>query len=136
MLTRLFLVLLCMMQCILAFAQNETIVKVGMLVNDSPASLLSVSGEPAGIGVDLVKRILNELPLKISFIHFNDRQQALKSIESNDIQLLVGSFEESLELEPFNIVSSLPYFIDPIVIVSLKKRFVFGSSALILRDFI
>ena len=65
MLTRLFLVLLCMMQCILAFAQNETIVKVGMLVNDSPASLLSVSGEPAGIGVDLVKRILNELPLKM-----------------------------------------------------------------------
>ncbi|MAJ82036.1 MAG: hypothetical protein CMF41_03880 [Legionellales bacterium] len=122
MLTRLFLVLLCMMQCILAFAQNETIVKVGMLVNDSPASLLSVSGEPAGIGVDLVKRILNELPLKTSFIHFNDRQQALKSIESNDIQLLVGSFEESLELEPFNIVSSLPYFIDPIVIVSLKKH--------------
>ena len=103
-------------------AQNETTIPihVGVLTDDAPTSFVTSSGELSGIGIELFNRIYADLPVSRKWVHYSDRRKALEDIKNNKIQLLIGSFEEDNSVHEHNITQTLPFFIDPIVIVSTK----------------
>jgi len=96
-------------------------VNVGILTDDAPASSITLSGEPEGIGISLFKDIISELPIKIRPIFFHDRRLAIEAIKANNIQVLIGSFDEDATLTKDNITTTIPYLINELSITSLKK---------------
>ena len=103
-------------------AQNETTIPihVGVLTDDAPTSFVTSSGELSGIGIELFNRIYADLPVSREWVYYSDRRVALEDMKKNHIQLLIGSFEEDISVHEHNISQSLPFFIDPIVIISKK----------------
>jgi polar amino acid transport system substrate-binding protein len=93
---------------------------VGILTEDAPAAYVTSSGIVNGIGPDFIRKITQDLPIPTKFIQFNDRKKAYDEMKKNNIQLLVGSFEEDLTLEKYNVVNTQPYFIDQVIVVSKK----------------
>ncbi len=124
MLSRLLILLLSLFVSVESVAYldaNLVPVNVGILTDDAPSSSITISGEPEGIGVDLFKDIVADLPIKIQPIFFHDRRLAIEAIKSNSIQVLIGSFDEDPSLTHYNVDSSTPYLINELTITSMKK---------------
>lgn len=107
-------------QIIFAAYQSSIPVRIGILTNDPPASYTTSAGLINGIGPDFISKISGNLPVKIEYVKFDNRKEALQAIKNNNIQALVGSFEADKDLEQYNITNTKPYFIDQINIVSKK----------------
>ena len=102
-------------------AEQQFLVKVGVLENDSPAAMKRFSGNPGGIGYELASNIMNDLPIRPEYIYFKGRRDATEAIKKNQIQVLVGAFEESPELAAYNIGYTTPYFIDELAVTTIRK---------------
>tara|TARA_A200000113_G_scaffold225607_1_gene247053 strand:- start:330 stop:1472 length:1143 start_codon:yes stop_codon:yes gene_type:complete len=108
-------------QPIIATQIDTTIpMRVGVMRDDAPTSFVASSGELSGIGIELFNRIYADLPVSREWVYYSDRRMALEDMKKNNIQLLIGSFEEDTSVHDHNISQSLPFFIDPIVIISKK----------------
>ncbi|GEM_PF-2321023 len=102
--------------------ERQYTLKIGVLENDAPASMRLFTEKPSGIGYELVDNIIRGLPLKPSYVFYQNRKQAIDAIKANQIQVLVGSYEENPDLDQYNISSTSPYYIDELAITTTKKE--------------
>ena len=82
--------------------------RVGFFDKYLPFSALDKDGNPTGVGIETIRRIVHDLKLEdsleVEFVCYTDQEKGMRAVESGEIDLMFPAYVSNLVKQDFHIV--------------------------------